>query len=128
MVLVDTSVWIDHLRKTSSRLAGLLDDGEVAIHPFVIGELACGNLANRKEILSLLHSLPAVQRVEDDEILFFIEQHSLAGRGLGLIDVHLLASSKMSEHPLWTKDKRLTAAAEELGLGVGPIPMPWPSA
>ena len=122
MVLVDTSVWIEHFRKTSTRLAGLLDDGEVAIHPFVIGELACGNLANRKEILSLLHSLPAVQRVEDDEVLFFIEQHSLAGRGLGLIDVHLLASSKMSEHPLWTKDKRLTAAAKELGLGVGQQP------
>ena len=122
MVLVDTSVWIDHLRKTSSRLAGLLEDGKVAIHPFVIGEVACGNLANRKEILSLLHSLPAVQRVEDDEILFFIQQHSLAGRGLGLIDVHLLASSKMSEHPLWTKDNRLTTAAEELGLGFGQQP------
>lgn len=122
MVLVDTSVWIEHLRKTSSRLAGLLDEAEVAIHPFVIGELACGNLANRKEILSLLHSLPAVHRVEDDEILFFIEQHSLAGRGLGLIDVHLLASSKMSEHPLWTKDKRLKAAAEEFGLGFGQQP------
>ena len=119
MVLVDTSVWIDHLRKSSSRLAGLLDEGEVTTHPFVIGELACGNLANRKEILSLLHSLPIVQRVEDDEMLFFIEQHSLAGRGLGLIDVHLLASSKMSEHPLWTKDKRLKASAVELGLGFG---------
>ncbi len=119
MVLADTSVWIDHLRKTSHRLAGLLDNGEVVIHPFVVGELACGNLANRKELLSLLHALPAVERVEDDEILFFIEQHSLAGRGLGLIDVHLLASSKVSEHPLWTKDKRLTAAAEALGLGVG---------
>ena len=119
MVLVDTSVWIDHLRKTTPRLVGLLDNGEVVIHPFVIGELACGNLANRKEVLSLLHSLPAVERVEDDEILFFIEQHSLASRGLGLIDVHLLASSKVSEHPLWTKDKRLTAAAEELGLGFG---------
>jgi predicted nucleic acid-binding protein len=119
MVLVDTSAWIDHLRRTSPRLAGLLDDGEVAIHPFVIGELACGNLANRKEILSLLHSLPAVQRVEDDEVLFFVEQYSLAGRGLGLIDVHLLASSMMSGHPLWSKDKRLTAAAEELGLGFG---------
>ena len=122
MVLVDTSVWIDHLRKTSSRLAGLLDNGEVVIHPFVVGELACGNLANRKELLSLLHSLPAVERVEDDEILFFIEQYSLAGRGLGLIDVHLLASSKVSEHPLWTKDKRLSAAAEELGLGFGQQP------
>jgi len=119
MVLVDTSVWIGHLRKTSCSLAGLLDDGEVAIHPFVIGELASGNLANRKEILSLLNSLPALQRLEDDEILFFIEQHSLAGRGLGLIDVHLLASSKMSEHPLWTTDKRLAATAEELGLGFG---------
>ena len=119
MVLVDTSVWIDHLRKTSSGLAGLLDDGDVAIHPFVIGELACGNLANRKEILSLVHSLPAVQRVEDDEVLFFIEQHSLAGRGLGLVDVHLLASSKMNEHLFWTKDKRLKAAAEELRLGFG---------
>jgi predicted nucleic acid-binding protein len=118
-VLVDTSVWIDHLRKTSRRLAGLLDDGEVAIHPFVMEELACGNLANRKEILSLLHSLPAVQRVEDDEILFFIEHHSLAGKGLGLIDVHLLASSMMSEHPLWSKDKRLATAAEEFGLGFG---------
>ncbi|MDA0989666.1 MAG: type II toxin-antitoxin system VapC family toxin [Verrucomicrobia bacterium] len=122
MVLVDTSVWIDHLRKRSPRLAGLLDDGEVATHPFVIGELACGNLVNRKEILSLLHSLPAVARVKDEEILFFIEQHPLAGRGLGLIDVHLLASSKLSEHPLWTKDKRLTSAAEALGLGFGQQP------
>ncbi len=119
MVLVDTSVWIDHLRKTSSRLVGLLEHGEVAIHPCVIGELACGNLANRKEILSLLHSLPAVQSVEDDEILFFIEQHSLAGRGLGLIDVHLLASSKITTHPLWTNDKHLTAVAEALGQGFG---------
>lgn len=119
MVLVDTSVWIDHLRKCSARLAGLLNDGEVAIHPFVIGELACGNLANRQEILSLLHSLPAIQRVEDDEILLFIEQHSLAGRGLGLIDVHLLAASKMSGDPLWTRDKRLKASTETLGLGFG---------
>jgi predicted nucleic acid-binding protein len=119
MVLVDTSVWIDHFRKTSSRLAGLLEDGEVAIHPFVIGELACGNLANRQEILSLLHALPAAHRVEDDEILFFMESHSLAGRGLGLIDLHLLASSKISEYPLWTKDKHLTAAAMELGLRFG---------
>ena len=119
MVLVDTSIWIDHLRKTSPQLVALLDNAEVVIHPFVVGELACGNLANRKELLSLLHSLPAVDRVEDDEILFFIEQHSLAGRGLGLIDVHLLASSKMGELPLWTKDKRLKASTEEFGLGFG---------
>ncbi len=117
MVLVDTSVWIDHLRRNSPGLAGLLDNGEIAVHPFVIGELACGNLANRKRILSLLHALPAVQRVEDDEILLFIERHSLAGKGLGLLDVHLLASCRLNGHPLWTRDRHLKAAAEELGLG-----------
>jgi hypothetical protein len=119
MVLVDTSVWIDHFCRTLSKLASLLEDGAVAIHPFVIGELACGNLANRKEILSLLHSLPAAPRIEDDEALVFIEQHSLAGRGLGLVDVHLLASSRMSDHPLWTRDKGLRAVAGELGLDFG---------
>ena len=119
MVLVDTSVWVDHLRKSSQRLRNLLDDAEVAIHPFVIGELACGNLKNRKEILALLHSLPLAPCAEDDEILFFIEKHSLAGRGLGLIDVHLLASSQMGVHRLWTKDKRLSAAAKDLGSEFG---------
>jgi len=120
MVLADTSVWVDHFHQASVKLAALLDDGEVAIHPFVIGELACGNLTNRTEILSLLHSLPAVARVEDDEALFFIERHSLAARGLGLVDVHLLASSRMTGDPLWTKDKRLMAVAAELGLDFRP--------
>lgn len=115
MVLVDTSVWIDHFRKSSPKLARLLNDGEVSTHPFLIGELACGNLANRKEVLSLLHALPSVSKVEEDEILFFIEKHSLSGRGLGLVDIHLLASSRLSAHTLWTKDKRLKAASEELG-------------
>jgi predicted nucleic acid-binding protein len=119
MVLVDTSVWVDHLRKVSSMLSDMLEGEEVAIHPFVIGELACGNLNNRKEILALLQALPMVPRAEDDEILFFIEKYSLAGRGLGLIDIHLLASSKMSKHQLWTKDKRLKSAAEDLGLDFG---------
>ncbi len=119
MVLVDTSVWIDHLKKASSKLTALLEGGEVAIHPFVIGELACGNLKNRSEILALLHALPEVPRAEDHEILFFIDRHSLAGRGLGWIDVHLLASSQLGNVSLWTKDKRLHAAAQPLGLDFG---------
>ncbi len=119
MVLVDTSVWIDHLRRTSSKLTDLLEDGDVAIHPFVVGELACGNLKNRSEVLSLLHALPESPRVEDSEILFFIDRHSLSGRGLGLIDIHLLAASQMGELPLWTRDKRLQAAAESIGIDFG---------
>jgi len=119
MVLVDTSVWVDHLRKSSQELCAMLENEQVAIHPFVIGELACGNLKNRTAILALLHSLPHVPRIEDDEILFFIDKHSLAGRGLGLIDIHLLAASQMSRHPIWTKDKRLKAVAEDTGLDLG---------
>jgi len=117
MVLVDTSIWIDHFRKPSSKFIEILNNSEVSCHPYVIGELACGNLKNRKEILSLLHSLPMVKSVENDEILFFIEAHSLSGKGLGYIDINLLASSKVSEHHFWTKDKRLKDAAERLGLG-----------
>jgi len=116
MVLVDTSVWIDHLRKQSPALCELLEAGEVAIHPFIIGELACGNLSNRDEFLSLLHALPPVPRIDDDEAAFFIEQHHLAGRGIGLIDVHLLAAAQLAACPLWTKDKRLSAVAARLGL------------
>ncbi|MCL5098787.1 MAG: type II toxin-antitoxin system VapC family toxin [Candidatus Omnitrophica bacterium] len=119
MVLVDTSVWVDHLKRTSAKLGELLEQGEVVIHPFVVGELACGNLRNRHEILSLLHSLPDVPRAEDDEILFFIERHFLAGKGLGLIDAHLLASGQMGDHLLWTRDKHLKAVAEALGMDFG---------
>ncbi len=119
MVLVDTSVWVDHFRKSSPKLCNMLEDAEVATHPFVIGELACGNLKNRREILVLLHALPADPCAEEDEILFFIEEHSLAGRGLGFVDIHLLAASRMTEHPLWTRDKRLKSAAEDLGLDFG---------
>jgi predicted nucleic acid-binding protein len=115
MVLVDTSVWIDHFRTASDGLCALLDVEQVAIHPFVIGELACGHLSKRKEVLALLHALPAVSCIEDDEVLFFIEKNSLAGKGLGLIDVHLLAASQMSDSPLWTNDKRLRSVAGHLG-------------
>ena len=116
MVLVDTSVWIDHLRAGEARLARLLEDAEVVMHPFVVGELACGNLRNRREILSLLSDLPRVAPVSDDEALFFIERHRLHGRGLGLIDVHLLASCAVEGSGLWSIDVRLMKAAKDLKL------------
>jgi len=116
MVLVDTSVWIDHLRSGNAKLTALLNDGEVAIHPFIIGELACGNLKNRKEIISLLHALPHIEKADDDEVLFFIENHQLMGLGIGLIDCHLLASCKLANATILTKDKRLNIAADQLQL------------
>ena len=117
MILVDTSVWLNHFRVSSRLLAQLLDLEQVLIHPFVIGELACGNLANRKEIISLLQTLPCAPKVDDDEILFFVERHKLMGRGLGLVDVNLLASCMIGKASLWTADNRLHVAAQELGLG-----------
>jgi predicted nucleic acid-binding protein len=114
VVLVDTSVWVDHFRVASGSLASLLEMDEVAVHPFVLGELACGNLANRKEIIALLHALPPVNKVEDDELLLFMERHALMGRGVGLIDVHLLASCHLDGCRLWTKDKRLQALSTEM--------------
>lgn len=112
MILVDTSVWVDHLRNGNDTLAELLLKDEVACHPMVIGELACGNLKRRKELLALLHALPAIDCVADDEILFFIEQHRLSGRGLGLVDIHILASCAISHATLWTLDGRLQQAAD----------------
>jgi predicted nucleic acid-binding protein len=114
MVLVDTSVWVSHLRETHAGLVDLLDDGEVACHPFIIGELACGNVKNRTTILSLLEALPMALMVEDEEVLAFIDNHDLMGKGLGYIDVHLLASAVLSGLPLWTLDKKLEKAAEVL--------------
>ena len=114
MILVDSSVWIDHFRKPSTRLAALLDAEEICTHQFVVGEVACGNLKNRREIIALLHALPRVQKGDDDDILFFIERHGLNGRGVGLIDVHLLASCLIDRCYIWTADKRLQAVAEEM--------------
>ena len=114
MMLVDTSVWVDHLRNGNDTLTELLLKDEVACHPMVIGELACGNLKRRKELLALLHALPTIERVSDDEILFFIEQHRLSGRGLGLVDIHLLASCVISHTSLWTLDSRLQQAADDI--------------
>ena len=116
MVLVDTSIWVAHLRQGSRQLEKLLMDAQVICHPFVIGELACGNLKNRNEILSLLQSLPMIPTIEFDEFLFFIDQNQLMGTGIGFVDVHLLASAQLIKAPLWTADKRLKSAAIHLDL------------
>ncbi len=116
MVLVDTSVWVDHLRRGNPSLTALLFDAEVACHPFVVGELACGNVRNRTEILSLLHSLPAIPEVGHGELMLFVEAHRLMSKGLGLVDVHLLAAAQLAGVPLWTLDKRLREAAAKLDI------------
>lgn len=107
MILVDTSVWVEHLRSGTAELQSLLNDGDVLCHPFIIGELACGNIKNRREILSLLKDLPMASIADDDEVMTSIEHHGLMGKGLGYIDVHLLASAILTNVPLWTLDKRL---------------------
>lgn len=114
MVLVDTSVWISHLREGDIQLSNLLNEGIVVCHPFIIGELACGNLRNRYEIILLLKSLPLSEIVEQDEIIEFIENYELMGEGIGFIDVHLLASAMLTNIPLWTFDKRLKSLASKL--------------
>jgi len=117
MVLIDTAIWVSHLKEGNADLKALLENGEVLCHPFIIGELACGNLKNRDEILSLLEALPQARVAGHDEVMNFIETHELAGTGLGYVDVHLLASALLSRSALWTTDKSLSAAAQELGIG-----------
>jgi predicted nucleic acid-binding protein len=117
LILVDTSVWIDHLRHDDSALACLLNAGEVVIHPFVIGELALGNLKQRDVILDTLSNMPRAKTASDEEALAFINQSKLYGLGIGYIDAHLLASVRlMPGTQLWTRDKRLSVAADQLGL------------
>ena len=120
MILVDTSVWINHLRSANTALAESLEGGRVAMHPIVLGELACGNLRNRNEVLELLMSLPAVPVATEAEALEFIERRTLMGRGIGYVDVHLLASAALAGTArLWTRDRRLALVAGELGLAFG---------
>jgi predicted nucleic acid-binding protein len=114
MILVDTSIWVNHLRKGDRHLEQLLLDTQVVCHPFIIGELACGNIKNRSEILSLLQTLPTSPTVDITEYLFFVEQNHLFGIGIGFVDVHLLASSKLSGISLWTADMRLREVALNL--------------
>ena len=115
-MLVDTSVWVEHLRRGDSELAALLNQNEVECHPFIIGELACGFLRRRDEVLSLLQRLPHTIVATHDEVLTFLERHRLMGRGIGWIDAHLLTSSALSNTLLWSRDRRLSKVAKELHL------------
>ena len=118
MILVDTSVWIDHFRKSIPALAQALEGDRVLIHPFVIGELACGSLQRRREVLDLLATLPSSVVATHEETLHFIEHHHLMSKGIGYIDVHLLASAVLTNAgQLWTHDKRLAELAMHLLVG-----------
>jgi hypothetical protein len=116
MLLVDTSVWVAHLRRGTVGLHGLLMEGRVVCHPFIIGELACGNLRQRSEILALLQALPQAIVAHHEEVMNFLENYRLMGKGLGYVDLHLLASAKLTGVRLWTLDQKLNQVAGKLGL------------
>ena len=120
MILADTSIWIDHLRKGNEFLSSLLEKGVVLIHPFIIGELACGSMVNRHEILGLLRTLPDVGTADHAEVLHLVTEKRLHGRGIGWIDAHLLTAALLAHSYLWTSDKRLRLIAESLGIAFRP--------
>jgi len=115
LILVDTSVWIDHLRRSIALLADALEAEDVLVHPFIIGELACGEMKQRSEVLALVATLPSIVVATDEETLHFIERHHLMGKGIGYIDAHFLAAITLTDGAqLWTRDKRLAGVAAEL--------------
>ena len=117
MILVDTSVWVDHLRKTESKLSEHLDTGDVLMHPMIIGEIACGNLPSRTETLKNLNALPRIDAQDDQKVLSLVDSQLLMGRGIGYIDAHLICSVLNRQGTsLWTRDRRLKQVAEELGV------------
>jgi predicted nucleic acid-binding protein len=117
VILADTSVWIDHLRRGNARLTAALEGQEVVTHPFVIGELACGDIHDRRAVLASLHHLPKATEATHDEVLSLVEKRRLMGHGLGYVDVHLLAAVILSPNVrLWTFDAPLAAAASRLGI------------
>jgi predicted nucleic acid-binding protein len=118
VILVDTAVWVDHLRAADRHLSGLLLEEAVLCHPIVVGELACGALKRRSEILGLLRNLPQAPVVEHDEVLAFVDAQSLMGSGLGWVDIHLLASAALAGERFWTRDRPLAHAARRLGLAM----------
>jgi predicted nucleic acid-binding protein len=120
MMLVDTSVWVRHLREGYPHLQDLLNDGHVMCHPYIVGELACGNIKNRREVLSLLQHLPMATVAHHEEVLRFIGSNHLMGKGLGYIDVHLSASALLARVPIWSYDKKLNEANETLGISYNP--------
>ncbi len=116
-ILVDTSIWIDHLRNKDDHLVNLLQHSQVLIHPIIRGELACGCLHNRDQFLGLLNNLPKAAEATHDEALFCLEKHKLMGKGVGFVDVHLLASALLSKNTLlWTRDRRLHDLAQLLNV------------
>jgi hypothetical protein len=117
-MLVDTSVWIDHVRRPEPKLIALLDENDVQIHPYVIGELACGHLGPRDELTVLIQHLPSLPAVDHEEALIFLDRHALHGRGVGWIDLHLLASTMLANATLWTRDRRLSAVAHALRIAI----------
>jgi len=116
-ILVDTSVWIKHLRESDKNLVRLLKQGLVACHPFIIGEIACGGIKNTHEIINLLTDLPSTDILDHYDIMEFIEYRKIMNKGVGYVDVHLLASALVSETPLWTSDKALKKVANQLSIG-----------
>jgi predicted nucleic acid-binding protein len=116
MVLVDTSVWVEHFRSGNIGLENLLNEGNVVCHLFIVGELACSNLSNRSEIFSLLQALPLANHAEHEEVMHFIENYSLMGKGLGYIDMHLIVSAILTGVPIWTLDKEFKDVLETLGI------------
>ena len=114
MVLVDTSVWVNHLRKSNAQLSDLLESDEVLVHPFVIGELACGSLSNREEFLQLLSALPFSEQATHEEVLGLLEDRKLFGKGIGWVDAHLIASALLSDAQLWSLDKKLVTVSKWL--------------
>ena len=123
MILVDTSVWIDHLRVSDSRLTSLLMNRQALGHPWVVGEIALGHLSRRAEILGLLRNLPQAILATHDEVMSLLDRRRLFGLGIGYVDAHLLAASLLtSGATLWTRDRRLAAAADQLGIATAPNP------
>ena len=119
MILVDTSVWVDHFNRSDRGLAAVLEAGQVIMHPFVLGELACGVLPKRALVLRSLTELPAAPVATDEEARMYIERHALMGRGIGYVDVHLLASVTLEGTArLWTRDRRLATVASALSLSL----------
>jgi predicted nucleic acid-binding protein len=121
VTLVDTSVWVDHLRNGDKRLKPLLEQGLVLTHPFVIGEIALGHLRRRDTILAALRGLPRATTAQDHEVLQLIQHQNLFGLGIGYVDAHLLASAMLTQASLWTRDKRLGMVASQLSLAA-PLP------
>lgn len=121
MILVDTSVWIDHLHRQEERMFTLLTEGRVVVHPFIIGELALGHLRQRETVLELLQNLPQAKLASDSEVLHLIDNEALHGRGIGYVDTHLLASTRLTPGVrFWTRDKRLADVAQGLGIAASP--------